>query len=961
MSLTKKSVALAAIIMAGLQALSAPALASGRPDKNVILIIMDDSSWDDWPFLNPPLVWHSEDDPLGSPTDNTVDSNTLKTSEGRLFVPDLNRNAARMFANQGNLVPADEGKLGHPLGNSTDYVVPVDLDFSNSSSANSGNKTRGGFAYDDSQTACTTDTQSDLRKSTTCLPQKDVLRGFGGLGRLSKEGINFTRFYATSALCSPTRGSIFSGLHPHESGVGYNFSDLKLPAVTIAGVLKSPALAHEYRTAHLGKWHIGSKDEHAPTRRGWDMALWDKSSARAHWAMNPLVCQEGPLVCAPTNTTCGGSNDICFYDGTAFIGYPSNPQSCDNGQTCPTGTACTRWTQYVGSDGRKGCHPDDAVMNEDCCALSDYGGSDAGTYKFNAKVRATSKTYCSTTGAECNGTNCSGGICTAKRFAKYCENAFGTAAPDVFCDNGHACTSGVCKENRFWMADNRASNPAGKRFICNDDTQKGCAYDTRHYANRVVDFIARNQALNARDNVDRPFFISVALHAVHHPANAPARTESHYLTGLKTGLRPSGRRPNEGIMVWAAIEEVDAAIGRIIYAIEHSSISTLKADTVVLFTADQGRAKNNFGSPTLSGGKNQTTEGGIRSPLVIWGGNIAASVPVSLGSQVDLIQTIAVAANLDPGTNGRVEIKTCSGVVPTQVCRNNGDCPGQNPSCVAQPLSGYPLLGRFCSNNGNACHDDSNCTSGATCDLRTVDNRDFLYAWMSGDTQAIVSRADYYAERCDRQPTPLGNSDGVMSRTEWSTCAYAPRVCAHVSPPSSSASNVQHTIRATSRIACYDINDCGDSSNRDCTVLGGLCTNNTTVADVDSLEHCESDSDCKHLGTSCTQEVKTKCDKCEPAMWKARAGATTATVKEVYDVATNPEEFDKVKNSTAPGMNVATTLSCTNQTLTDSERRFCNVQSDLQCRLNKWWNNKVSGPVLEDLPDASPNPCSYPY
>lgn len=39
-----------------------------------------------------------------------------------------------------------------------------------------------------------------------------------GIDALSKEGVRFTRAYVTSALCSPSRSSILTGLYPHETG-----------------------------------------------------------------------------------------------------------------------------------------------------------------------------------------------------------------------------------------------------------------------------------------------------------------------------------------------------------------------------------------------------------------------------------------------------------------------------------------------------------------------------------------------------------------------------------------------------------------------------------------------------------------------------------------------------------------------------------------------------------------------
>ncbi len=104
------------------------------------------------------------------------------------------------------------------------------------------------------------------------------------LDALAAGGVRFTQFY-NSTRCCPSRASLLTGLHPHQSGVGLMTSDraAKYPGagdrgeefpgyrgalnercVTIAQVLKGA----EYRTAAAGKWHVG--DREPPTKRGFD-------------------------------------------------------------------------------------------------------------------------------------------------------------------------------------------------------------------------------------------------------------------------------------------------------------------------------------------------------------------------------------------------------------------------------------------------------------------------------------------------------------------------------------------------------------------------------------------------------------------------------------------------------------------------------------------------------------------
>ena len=103
------------------------------------------------------------------------------------------------------------------------------------------------------------------------------------IDRLADEGVRFTQAYAASHVCSPTRASIMTGKYPARLQLtdwlsgrrSYAFERLKSPEflqqlplkeITIAEALKQ----HGYRTAHIGKWHLGDQPEFLPTRQGFD-------------------------------------------------------------------------------------------------------------------------------------------------------------------------------------------------------------------------------------------------------------------------------------------------------------------------------------------------------------------------------------------------------------------------------------------------------------------------------------------------------------------------------------------------------------------------------------------------------------------------------------------------------------------------------------------------------------------
>lgn len=75
------------------------------------------------------------------------------------------------------------------------------------------------------------------------------------LDEMAANGLVFRRFYAGSAVCSPTRGSCLTGRHPDRYGIPTaNAGHLRPDEVSLAEVLGGVG----YRTGHFGKWHLGT-------------------------------------------------------------------------------------------------------------------------------------------------------------------------------------------------------------------------------------------------------------------------------------------------------------------------------------------------------------------------------------------------------------------------------------------------------------------------------------------------------------------------------------------------------------------------------------------------------------------------------------------------------------------------------------------------------------------------------
>jgi arylsulfatase A-like enzyme len=104
------------------------------------------------------------------------------------------------------------------------------------------------------------------------------------LDRLAREGARFTDAYAACAVCSPTRAAVLTGKYPARllltdwlpSGrwnpkaklqSGRFVRALPLEEFTLAEALREAG----YRTASIGKWHLGSEPFSLPEHHGFDV------------------------------------------------------------------------------------------------------------------------------------------------------------------------------------------------------------------------------------------------------------------------------------------------------------------------------------------------------------------------------------------------------------------------------------------------------------------------------------------------------------------------------------------------------------------------------------------------------------------------------------------------------------------------------------------------------------------
>ena len=95
------------------------------------------------------------------------------------------------------------------------------------------------------------------------------------LDAMAAEGQRWTDFYVASSVCSPSRGALLTGKQPNRSGLYGHRSRVLFPRQT-GGISEENTTIAEalrelgYATGIVGKWHLGARPEHLPTRHGFD-------------------------------------------------------------------------------------------------------------------------------------------------------------------------------------------------------------------------------------------------------------------------------------------------------------------------------------------------------------------------------------------------------------------------------------------------------------------------------------------------------------------------------------------------------------------------------------------------------------------------------------------------------------------------------------------------------------------
>jgi arylsulfatase A-like enzyme len=134
------------------------------------------------------------------------------------------------------------------------------------------------------------------------------------LDEMAARGLHLENFYSGHPTCSPTRASFLTGRHPNRMGTfspGWSFRPEEITSAHIMGKAG-------YRSAHFGKWHVGTVKAGSPLNPG-AMGFDEWLSHDNFFEMNPSFSRNG----GPPKVYQGESSEILVRELIDFIGRAS--------------------------------------------------------------------------------------------------------------------------------------------------------------------------------------------------------------------------------------------------------------------------------------------------------------------------------------------------------------------------------------------------------------------------------------------------------------------------------------------------------------------------------------------------------------------------------------------------------------------------------------------------------------
>ena len=151
------------------------------------------------------------------------------------------------------------------------------------------------------------------------------------IDRIAKEGIRFDSWYVASSICTPSRFGLLTGQYPSRSqdqllgalmflGEEDRHRGLQVGEKTIASVLSAAG----YRTALIGKWHLGHGDKRfLPTQHGFQTFVGHTGGCIDYFTMRYGVQQDWYRNEEHENTV-GYATDVITNEANRFLQQQSD-------------------------------------------------------------------------------------------------------------------------------------------------------------------------------------------------------------------------------------------------------------------------------------------------------------------------------------------------------------------------------------------------------------------------------------------------------------------------------------------------------------------------------------------------------------------------------------------------------------------------------------------------------------
>ncbi|TAE26695.1 MAG: sulfatase [Cytophagales bacterium] len=138
------------------------------------------------------------------------------------------------------------------------------------------------------------------------------------LDRMAAQGTRFTRFYAGSTVCAPSRAALMTGMH---AGHGYIRGNGEIPLRKQDTTLVQRLKAIGYRTGMFGKWGLGvNGTDGTPDQKGFDEFFGYLHHVHAHKYHTDHLwqVQDGQLSKQPIDTT-AYTHDLIMNRALDFV------------------------------------------------------------------------------------------------------------------------------------------------------------------------------------------------------------------------------------------------------------------------------------------------------------------------------------------------------------------------------------------------------------------------------------------------------------------------------------------------------------------------------------------------------------------------------------------------------------------------------------------------------------------